>query len=233
MALIFPFLLLSLILFLSVRAENSTSCQSQSYTSQTTLSANVSSQLFPNISSTSASKFSYIIPFDQTQDCNIYGPICQIDFITVGVNLTTAITTTVLPCSSYLSATSTHLVDESADSDADKFDACEPMYDPDLWNWILNLGQSPECRSYADAMSQGLFTFSNCGSSNTVIQTAGGLHLNYPYGLPYYPLQIPPNVVQDFSIDYRGTCCCSLNIPEVRLYTSRISLPIAIPIKRS
>ena len=123
-----------------------------------------------------------------------------------------------LPCSSYLSAQSTHLVNEYPG--ADDFFSYEPEYDPDLWDWILKFGQSPQCRSYAHAMSLGHFTFSNCGSSNTVIQTAGGLHLNYPFDLPYYPLQIPPNVVKDFSPDDRGTCCgnCSLHVPEVRLY---------------
>ena len=131
--------------------------------------------------------------------------------------MTTATTTTVVPCSSYLSAQSTHLVNRDT---PDEFFAWEPEYDPDLWDWILDFGESPECRSYADAMGRGLFTFSNCGSSNTVIQTTA-LNLNHSLDFePYYPVQIPPNVVQEFTIDYRGTCCgnCSLDIPRVRLY---------------
>ena len=186
------------------------------------LSSNLSSQ---NTSSTSVSNFSYIIPYGQTQDCDIYGPICQTGSITVGVNLTSATTTTVLPCSSYLSAQSAYLEYENnpdgpepgdiwANPESGVFwmniDYTPP---PDMMDWIVGFGQSPECRSYADAMSQGQYTFSDCGSSNTVIQTAGGSDFSYP-------LQIPPGVVRQFSPDYQGTCCgnCSLDIPEVRLF---------------
>ena len=162
----------------------------------TTSISSASGQLFPNTSLTSVPGFSYLIPYGQTQDCNIYGPICQIGSITVEVNLTTATTSTVLPCSSYLSAQSAYL-----------FGYIYPV------DWNTNFGQSPECRSYAKAMSQGQYTFSDCGSSNTVIQTARGVNTNYPS-------QLPPGVVQGFDIDYIYTCCgsCSLEIPEVRLY---------------
>ena len=181
---------------------------------------NVSSQLFSNtssqnISSTGVLNFTYIIPFDHTQDCDIYGPICQTGSITVGVNLTTATTTTVLPCSSYLSAQSAYLVNdfygpgfaESGFWDDGDYD------DPILGSWDAGFGQSPECRSYAEAMSRGQYTFSNCGSSNTVIQTAAGLDFDYPS-------QIPPGLARYFFPDYSGTCCgnCSLDVPEVRLY---------------
>ena len=47
---------------------------------------------------------SYIIPYDQTQVCNIYGPLFQADSMTVGVGLATTTTDNVLPCSSYLPA---------------------------------------------------------------------------------------------------------------------------------
>ncbi len=83
----------------------------------------------------------------------------------------------------------------------------------DLTDWDTGFGQSPECRSFAEAMSQGQYTLSNCGSSNTVIQTGRGLDFEYPS-------QIPPGLARYFSPDYSGTCCgtCSLVIPEVRLY---------------
>lgn len=85
----------------------------------------------------------------------------------------------------------------------------------DLGDWIVGFGQSPECRSYAEAMNKGQYTFSNCGSSNTVIQTVGGLDLNFSY-----PSQIPPALVRYESPDEYATCCgnCSLDIPRVRLY---------------
>ena len=88
-----------------------------------------------------------------------------------------------------------------------------------LEKWNANFGQSPECRSYAEAMSQGRYTFSDCGTSNAIAQTAGGLDLDSVADFDY-SLQIPPGLVRFFSPDYQGTCCgnCSLDIPEVRLY---------------
>ena len=189
--------------------------------------AQASGQLFPNVSSVNVSSFSYIIPYGQTQDCDIYGAICQTGLITVGVNLTTATTSTVLPCSSYLSAQSAYLMDENENmilsnpnaNWAAGISGWQPgLWDyifgyPDLKDWNTNFGQSPECRSYAKAMRQGQYTFSDCGSSNTVIQTVGGVNSEYPS-------QLPPGVVQAFDDDYTDTCCgnCSLEIPEVRVY---------------
>ena len=177
----------------------------------TASTTDVSSQLFSNISSqnissTAFSNFSYIIPFDHTQDCNIYGPICQTGSITVGVNLTTATTTTVLPCSSYLSAQSTYLYNLSDGFWNDE--TSDPM------DWGTNFGQSPECRSYAEDLRQGQFTFSGCGSSNIVVQTQYAL-----------PSQIPPGVLRYFdrsahSEPLDNVCCgsCSPIASEVRLY---------------
>lgn len=185
--------------------------------SATTLIPNNSSQLFLNSSSTSISKFSYIIPYGKTQDCHIYGPLCQTGSITVGVNLTTATSTTVLPCSSYLSAQAAHL---DYENDPDEVDEPEDEFwengcygcSPDLSNWILSFGRSPECRSYAKA-DREQSTFSDCGASNPVFQTAKSWDSSYSS-------QIPPGVWRYFSPRYQGSCCgnCSLDIPEVRLY---------------
>ena len=64
-------------------------------------------------------------------------------------------------------------------------------------------------------MSKGLYTFSQCGSRDKVIQTAGGLD-------SFYSSQIPPSVERYSYPDQLGwgTCCgnCSLDVPEVRLY---------------
>ena len=166
------------------------------------------------------------MPFNQTQDCDIFGPLCQTGSITVGLNLTTATTTTVLPCSSYLSAQSAYLAyqndpfhDPSDPSSSNGSDELWVDYeygmDPDLQNWLVNFGRSPECKSYAEAMSKGQYTFSQCGSRNTVIQTAAGSD-------SFYTSQIPPSVERYSYPDALGwgTCCgnCSLDIPEVRLY---------------
>lgn len=170
----------------------------------------------PNISSTNSSGFPYIIPYGQVQDCDIYGPICQTGSIAVGITSTN--TTTVLPCSFYLSAQSTHLATEnSPDGDRDFWEnhVEDTSNDTGLVNWDRNFGQSPECRSYADAMRKGQYTFSGCGSKDIVIQSAADFGFDFDY-----PLQIPPGLARFFTSDYRGTCCgnCSVVIPEVRLY---------------
>ena len=170
------------------------------------LMANDSGQLYPNTSSISA--FSYIIPFHQTQDCNIYGALCQTGSITVGVNLTTATATatTVLPCSSYLSAQSTYLASKNYAGDLDGYFFPEYLSDgSDLSNWDINFGQSPECRSFAEAISQSQYTFSGCGSSSLVVEAWK---------------QMPPGVSRYAGHDSDYMCCgkCSLDIPEVRLY---------------
>ena len=145
---------------------------------------------------------SYIIPYGQTQECNIYGPLCQTGSITVGVNLTTTTTSTVLPCSSYLTVQSTYMVNSSLN---------EMGLDWPV-DWAVSFGQSPECRSYAQEISSGRYTISGCGDQNTIISTASGAE--------NIPTQLPPGVVRWFSEDYVGFCCgdCSLNISEVRLY---------------
>ena len=189
--------------------------------------AQVSDHLFPDMSTINVSSFSYIIPYGQTQDCDIYGPICQTGSITVGVNLTTTATSTILQCSSYLSAQSAYLVNENENvilsNPTTDWGANVPgwlaSFDdyafgfPDLMDWNIKFGQSPECKSYAKAMRQGRYTFSDCGISNTIIQTVGGVNFDYPS-------QLPAGIVRQYDRYYTDTCCgsCSLEIPEVRVY---------------
>ena len=174
--------------------------------------------MFPNTSSSNPSNWSYIIPFNQKQDCDIYGPLCQTGSITVGLNLTTATATTVIPCSSYLSAQSAYLAYQNDPIDLPDSDELWDNghdNDTDLGKWIVGFGQSPECKSYAEAMSKGQYTISQCGSRNTVIQSPGSSN-------DFYPSLIPPSVNRYSYPDALGwgTCCgnCSLDIPEVRLY---------------
>ena len=185
------------------------------------MSVNASSQLFTNISSTSLSGFPYIIPYGQTQDCDIYGSPCQTGLITVGVNLTTATTSTVLPCSSYLSAQFTYVWNQTyfgvpTQDNPATGNKGEGWGNDEGDPWGTNFGQSPQCRSYAEAMGRGQSTFPDCATSNTSIQTDGGppaidLLQNYPGLVRYFD---PDDT------DVTGTCCgnCSLFIPEVRLY---------------
>ena len=146
----------------------------------------------------------YIIPYGRSQECDIYGPICQTGSITVEVNLTTATTTSVLPCSSYLSVQSQYLKPPIS---------MEPFFhdNPGEASWGINFGHSPECRSYAEAYRRGQYTFPDCGISSTAFQADQ---------TSLYPSQIPPGLIQQFSDLSVGFCCgnCSLDLPEVRLY---------------
>ena len=199
------FSFLFLFLFVYVRAETNSSLHSSSP------SANASVPLFSNTSSTSNLSFSYIIPYHQTQACDIYGSPCQTGSITVGVNLTTTTTTTTIPCSSYLSAQFTYLWNSSGEPVGGFW--ANGYYDhPNLGSWNMNFGQSPQCKSYAEAINQGQSTFSDCGSTNAPIQTDGGLSVNI--------LQDVPGLQRYFDPMYWGTCCgnCSLDVPAVRLY---------------
>ena len=151
----------------------------------------------------STKSFSYIIPYNQTQECDIYGPICQTGLMTAGVDLMSTTTTTILPCSSYLMAQSAYL---SAFN-------YQPGAIFNFWpkDWQDNFGHSPECKSYAQVwQSGGQYTFSNCGSLNTIVQASSGIAL---------PTQIPPGVLRQIPFQVYECCGnCSLNVPEVRLY---------------
>lgn len=170
--------------------------------SLTSLTANLSTQLFNSTFSSTESPFSYIIPYGQSQECNIFGPICQTGSITVGVNLTHATTSSVLPCSSYLKAQSQYILPET-----DNYMSLNYAPGP----WLDYFGHSPECRSYARANWDGQYTFPECGNSSTVFQG---------YGNSGLPSQIPPGVQRYFSPEYTGFCCgnCSLDLSELRLY---------------
>lgn len=169
--------------------------------SNTSFAVNSTIAVSTNTSTSEASQFSFIIPYKQTQACNIYGPLCQTGSITVGVNLTSKTSATVLPCSSYLTAQSSFLVSEGdpQSDDTEPYDELGVAFEDTGWpvEWWTDFGRSPECRSYA----QGHYTASNCGSGN-------------------HSVQIPPTVTRYWSPGQELTCCgnCSLEIPEVKLY---------------
>ena len=179
--------------------------------------ANISMPLLNSTSSSTAPplSFPYIIPYGRSQECDIYGPICQTGSITVEVNLTYATTTSVLPCSSYLKAQSQYLQPPNS---AVSYD---PLYVIDYrdWNyiprdWLINFGQSSECKSYAEAYNRRQFTFPDCSTSSKVLMPDDADVLDY------YPWQIPPGLIRRFSPLYIDFCCgkCSLEASEVRLY---------------
>ena len=194
----------------SVCTQSDIPCGIESRPSITASMANTSTLSFLNTSSTSGSKFSYIIPYNQTQDCNIYGPVCQTGSMTVAVNLTTTTSTVVLPCSSYLSAQSVYI--ESLNPDG-FFQESYGIEDDPLVDWQTNFGESPECRAYANAIKKGQYTASNCGNNTTINLVSYDILFDSPS-------PIPPGVEQWLAEEYMFTCCgnCSLKIPEVRLF---------------
>ena len=162
-----------------------------------------------------ASKFSYTIPYGQTQECDIYGPLCQTGSITVTVNLTNVTTATVLPCSSYLTLQSYYLKATVGEGSGGF-----PRWTSDPWYTIF--GRSPQCTSLAQAYSRGQITLSNCGNRDTVIKTEL-LSIMDDGEDPgdISSLQQPPGVYREFGMNYWGTCCsgnCIVDISEGRLY---------------
>lgn len=156
-----------------------------------------------NLENESTCKFSYIIPPENTQECNIYGPLCQTGKITVGVDLISQTTTATLPCSLYLTAQSKYLNINNPQPCAIK-----PYY-PEVWK--QGFGRSPECATYANLWArEGQYTLSSCGGNETVAKFSAGVCA---------PEQIPPGVRNKLQAFYYDCCGnCTVDIPEVRLY---------------
>lgn len=121
----------------------------------------------------------------------------------MGVSLASSTTTTTLPCSSYLTAQAAYLLSAKLESGG-------LITLPEAREWLTTFGRSPQCKSYAEVYRNGeQYTFSDCGSRNTVIQASEEFSL---------PTQIPPGVFDRFRpLDY--ACCgnCTLIVPEVKL----------------
>lgn len=119
------------------------------------------------------------------------------------MSLAGSTTTTTLPCSSYLTAQAAHLLSAKVESGGH-------ITLEDAREWLTAFGRSPECRSYAQIQrNEEQYTFSVCGSRNTIIQASEQFSL---------PTQLPRGVFDRFRpLDY--ACCgnCTLMIPEVRL----------------
>lgn len=154
----------------------------------------------------SSTQWSFIIPKENTQGCNIFGPLCQTGSITVGIGSVNATATTTLPCSDYLTLQSKYLNEWNENFQSDEKYHCPvmPVSDED---WMREFGHGPECATNADYMSRAApFTFSNCGKKNTVasLDCDGSL--------------VPPGVLNHFDV-YPYFCCggCIIDIPEFKL----------------
>ncbi|KAM0798562.1 hypothetical protein BDR22DRAFT_974426 [Usnea florida] len=152
--------------------------------------------------------FSFLIPYNQSQTCDIYGPLCQTGSITVEVSLSNSqSTTTTLPCSSYLTAQASYLnIPQEGFPDGDF-----PYFPSE---WLTGFGRSPECRSYASVWSNtGVYTFTGCGTNDaTVSQQTSDLMSTLS--------EIPPGFLRHEEVATPWTCCgnCSFEVQEVRLY---------------
>lgn len=194
-------------------------------TTFTTLAKNDSTlQSFNSSLSSKPSNFpNFIRPsVNPTAECNLWGLLCQTGLIEVGVNLTTTITTTTVPCSYYLSAQA-----ESARPGFLTEDFKLPLR-PEA-GFLSSFGHSPECSVYADEWKvrpningwdpmvslsnsemdalKSAFHFSKCGprgrfDDNPRLYTPPGVS-NTHMGGPFW----------DFY------CCgaCTLQIHEIRL----------------
>ena len=162
-----------------------------------------------NLNRYPADAFSFLIPYNQSQSCDIYGPLCQTGSITVGVSLSNSksTTTTTLPCSSYLTEQASYLnIPQIGFPDADF-----PFFPPE---WLTGFGRSPQCRSYASVWHEtGVYTFTGCGTNDaTISQQTSDYVSTYS--------EIPPGFLRHHEVAAFWTCCgnCSFQIQEVRLY---------------
>jgi len=153
-------------------------------------------------------QFPYLIPYNQSQSCDIYGPICQTGLVTVDVSLNnTQSTATTLPCSSYLAAQSTYLELPNAGEPGALF----PRFPVD---WLTGFGRSPQCKSYGSVWSEtGEYTLSECGPSVLTISQQTTDYISVPS-------QLPPGVLRKTEGPNVWSCCgnCSLQVQEIRLY---------------
>ena len=143
-----------------------------------------------------------------SKECDLWGPTCQTGTIVVDVNLTTTVSPTTIPCSSYLTAQSL-----SAQSP----DAYKPYQYSD---YMASFGRSPQCQSFADYASarinykrrhQGLLLdepgpyMSRCPSNVTALWS------------DYTPPRVTNSHIGSSSSDYN--CCgeCTLSVKGLRL----------------
>lgn len=161
-----------------------------------------------------------------TTGCNIWGPLCQTGPIVVAVDLTTAVKTTTVSCSDYLSAQAESALPGYLTGRGNYYNYMPPKRD-----YQMSFGRSPECKYYAEHFvneypgyveegqqsisydddpiitPSGSLTLANCGSDQT-------------QSPKYYTPPGVSNHVSGFGgPGYDYYCCgdCSLMIDEIRL----------------
>ena len=156
------------------------------------------------------------IPLSSTQagDCDIFGALCQTAPVTVGIDLGSATTTTVVPCSSYLSAQAeTAVPSGTAGAYSPAIVWPGPDAGTELPTWLSSFARSPECTSYA----QFLEDLNNVTATTSVSLPAPTLS-GCPSKITNWEAYIPPGVMAMWGGEY-FYCCgyCVLNVPRVRV----------------
>ena len=157
--------------------------------------------------------FSFYIPYNTSQACNIYGALCQTDLITVAVSKAdcrTSITT--MPCSSYLQQQKDYLnAFAEANDELDKLNAEQVAFvnGSHVYNteWQNAFGRRSECHSYGSVFDKGwsetaIYTFSQCSqnmSKLTVTQTTA------------LPTQVPKGVFRSGESDNKNPLVANIN----------------------
>lgn len=143
--------------------------------------------------------FPYIIPWSNTQSCNIFGALCQLGSIavnSVGQDSRTSLVT--LACSSYLSSQSSFLQNAPVTKHVE---------------WSRRFGRSPQCHSFASMLSEtqstAPWTFSECQGTEAI----GTVNSDLPNAVP---TQVPGSLV----FPKQEICCgkCDFIIPEIQLF---------------
>ena len=119
---------------------------------QKTATTNVWAISFPN----------FILQTVNNQECDIYGPLCQTGSITVGVDLTTATTTTTVDCSYYL----------SAESYSNRYLKTAIAFQKGIAPpYLQNFGRESECRSWASLSSANpaTYSYSSCNNASSTL----------------------------------------------------------------
>ncbi len=208
-------LLPSLILNVTTRSAQNISLDTTSPLQTSPISA--SSSEFPN----------FIRPsINPTAECNLWGLLCQTGLIAVGVNMTSTVTTTTVPCSYYLSA--------QAESASPGFLRRGPLQWPPEYDYLSSFGHSPECSAYAAYEEAHPIYYGWSGRSDTVpVEERQSIDHNEMISA-YSPTQCgldfkddpkyytPPGVSNFHGLGGPGFdwfCCggCTLHIPEIRL----------------
>ena len=105
----------------------------------------------------------FISPGSQSQECDIYGPLCQTGSMTASMSVASEISTTVVPCSYYASAQSFW---------ANPLGTNGVDVEHEYWTAF---GRSPDCWSYADYLDSASRQdtpplFSKCDNSSGTLK---------------------------------------------------------------